>query len=369
MKVLLVVPSLKKTGVTEVIKSLILENSSTEDGIEYFLLSLKDANGNNEFSKLLGKNLYQLPGKRILSLRKIHRFVKIVNSINPDIVHFNAFEADIYSLFLSSKSHRMISTAHNVGEEDFESSYGKIVGFAMAKVQVKLFSRLKEVIAVSHTVEKHYKKKVRCGITTILNGVNTRDKWRNKLTLKERYLDKLSRPIGMYSGNLSSRKNVESLFETFKRINSSECVSSLLVVGDDPKNPNSVSEYKTKYTKYGIKFLGRVDNVYPFLSIADYWVSASKSEGLPMAAIEAMSQNVDLILSDIPQHRELKINEKQNILFFKNNVDDLTDCLKRYVDLWKINHVSNNKYYFDGYFSSKKMYQKYIDEYHKLMLC
>lgn len=362
MKVLLVVPSLRKTGVTEVVKSLIYENSQHNLNIEYFLIALKDANNDSYvFDDLLGNHIYKLGGRRILSAYKIYKFKKIVKRINPDIVHFNSFEADLYSLFLNVKNYKMISTAHNNGEEDFRSSYGKMIGTIMAKIQLKIFNRLDGVVAVSNTVKNHFKGRIACNIMTILNGVNPGIE--RKTFIDKNQLQDLVRPIGIYSGNLSARKNVDNLFKSYKKINFSKTRSSLIVIGDDPQNSKKVEEYKEKYGNYGIKFFGRVENVYPYLSIADYWISASKNEGLPMAAIEAMAQNLDLILSDIPQHRELKVSKEQDISFFENNIEELTQAINNYVQNWDLGNRSNNGYYFKTFFSSKRMYEDYVKKY------
>ncbi|MCC4323957.1 glycosyltransferase [Limosilactobacillus reuteri] len=363
MKVLLVVPSLKKTGVTEVVKSLIYENSQRDQKVEYSLISLKNVDDNNKrfFYNLLGEKLYELNGERILTLSKIFGFRKIVKNIKPDIIHFHSFEADLYSCFLSSKVTK-ISTAHNNGKEDFQSSYGKLVGSVMAKVQVKIFNRLNTVIAVSNTVKQHFQKIISTRIITILNGVNP-NIGEKKVIVQRDALQKLVRPVGIYSGNLNSRKNVDVLFESYKEVNSTKNISSLIVIGDDPQNSHKIIEYKKKYKKYNIMFLGRVNNVYPYLNIADYWISASKNEGLPMAAIEAMSANLDLVLSDIPQHKELKMFQGQTIYFFKNNKKCLMQSVKRYINLWTPKHTSTNNYYYKQFFSSEIMYKKYVHEY------
>jgi glycosyltransferase involved in cell wall biosynthesis len=47
------------------------------------------------------------------------------------------------------------------------------------------------------------------------------------------------------------------------------------------------------------------DDVYAALRQADLFVSASRGEGLPVAAMEAMACRCPVILSDIPPHREL----------------------------------------------------------------
>ena len=72
---------------------------------------------------------------------------------------------------------------------------------------------------------------------------------------------------------------------------------------------------------------GFVEDVNGYMSIADIYVSASKSEGLPLSVLQAMSNGLYLLLSKIPPHAEI-INENNDIgtLFSENNFS------KRYRD-------------------------------------
>lgn len=83
-----------------------------------------------------------------------------------------------------------------------------------------------------------------------------------------------------------------------------------------------------------VVFHGFVDNVVPWLQASDLFVSASASEGMPLAVLEALSCGLPALLSDIPPHREIRdILEEQNCvaLIDGSAVADigraLTNCL------------------------------------------
>ena len=53
------------------------------------------------------------------------------------------------------------------------------------------------------------------------------------------------------------------------------------------------------------RFVGHCEDVLPYLRVADFFVSASRSEGLPTAVLEALSCGLPVVLSDIEPHREI----------------------------------------------------------------
>lgn len=356
MKVLLIVPSLRKTGPIEVVKSLILENNK-HTGVEYSLISLRSGYPSQEklFKKIV--NLHVINTHSIFSIKQIKELRKLIKVIDPDIIHFNSFNSEIYLPWIHKGKIKFMTTIHMKGKEDFIFSYGKIIGYSMAVLQKLLYKRIDLFISVSDTVREHFQQLGFTPIKTIFNGVSAgcSEKLQKKSQNKS--------PIGIYVGNLDKRKNISLLLDVYSKLS----FAKLVILGDDPQNSNTLINLKRKYENKNILFCGRVNNVYEYLNSADYFISASLSEGLPMAAIEAMSMNLDLILSDIPQHKELKKNPSQDIYFFNNNEKQLMNTIKKYFDTWQIKQVSNNRKYFLKYFTSYKMFENYKDTYFQLI--
>lgn len=363
LTVALVVPTLMKTGVLEVVENLIAANDGQ---IDFYLIILKNQYHDLEkhIRKILGNHLIILPGKRLISPKNILVFRKAIDNLSPDIIHFHSFIADLYSLFLNPRKHIIISTAHNMGKEDYTETFGKILGTVMAEMQVCIFKRMTSVISVSKTVAQHYEELGVKNVSVVHNGTNI------DISVKEADLGNLPlvHPIGIYSGNFESRKNVEFLFNAISELNKSKIQTSLIVLGSDRTNPNVLKHYKKKYQNCSIFFMGRVENVVSYLKQADYFVSPSKSEGLPMASIEAMGCNLPLILSDIPQHRELMLNNSKDIFFFNPyKIESLKYQLTQFIDNWSTGREIDSKRIFDKFFTNRKMFEGYKKQYQKLM--
>jgi glycosyltransferase involved in cell wall biosynthesis len=72
----------------------------------------------------------------------------------------------------------------------------------------------------------------------------------------------------------------------------------------------TAKQLASQYSNISLK--GKVIDVDEYLEAADCFVSASLSEGLPNSVIEALAWGLPIILSDIPEHREIQQIEKRS---------------------------------------------------------
>ena len=123
-----------------------------------------------------------------------------------------------------------------------------------------------------------------------------------------------------------------------------------------------------KLSNDNIILKGNVDNVNDYLTASDYYISASESEGLPNSVLEAGRSGLNLILSDIPQHKE--VFEKQlhfTSLFNVGDVETLTNLLdyqiktnKSVMNIELANYIEEN-------FSHEVMSSKYQELYKNMI--
>jgi len=77
----------------------------------------------------------------------------------------------------------------------------------------------------------------------------------------------------------------------------------LILVGE-----GSLNEQLAKHSAVisnQVVLVGSVKDVRPFLAMADAFILLSKAEGLPNSALEALSMNCPIILSNIGPHKEI----------------------------------------------------------------
>lgn len=74
-------------------------------------------------------------------------------------------------------------------------------------------------------------------------------------------------------------------------------------------------------------FVGRVDDVRPYLEIADLYVTASEREGLPLSVAEAMAYALPCVATDIGPHREMIRPGVDGVLVPTGSVDGLATAI------------------------------------------
>jgi glycosyltransferase involved in cell wall biosynthesis len=204
--------------------------------------------------------------------------------------------------------------------------YGRVYGRIMLLFHILSVRRIDSVIGVSFAVTENLKKKFLIKNTlTIQNGVDTdifsTDKSCQSKGLRLMHSIPLKSNVWICSGPLLARKDPLFLIKAWKTLYRSNQTMYLVLIGDGVLMDACRKEAKAEDN---ILILGGVGVVSDYLKMADYYVSASKAEGLPNAALEAIACGLPTVLSDIEPHKELSktLNEVSSI-FKIGNIESL----------------------------------------------
>jgi len=236
-----------------------------------------------------------------------------VSEYDPEIIQTQGIRADTLSaLFLSE--YPRITTVRNYPYDDYPAKFGTVQGKAMAAEHIRMYRCIDHPVACSETI----RDKIRShGVhtTPIQNGVDTEVYSPVSDTQKAQLRENLDIPetatVFVSVGTLLPRKNPIDVMKGFQRADIEN--SLLLMLGDGPlqEDCEAVAAENDQ-----IRIKGWVDNVSEYLGAADYYISASRSEGLPNTVMEALASGLPVCLSDIPQHREiLDYNRDAGVLF------------------------------------------------------
>jgi len=296
-----------------------------------------------------------------------NKFFTRIKAIEPDIVHSHCFRADYFNSHIKKyfPKIRTISTVHSVTNEEYLYNYGRIIGNILTMNNINIFKGIDYLVACSRTIKNNFKEKYNID-TYLINNSADEDKFNVKENKsKSFYREKLNlgkdKITYIYVGSLTKRKNVRYLVDAFNAIDER---FQLLVLGD-----GNLKEELMKESSSNVLFLGRKDNVRDYLMASDVFVSASFSEGMPTAVLEAMACGLPLLLSDIPQHQEIiDRNPFVGDLFSLADREDLVNKIKAYSSKDIIEKKSKaSADTFTRYFTSKRMAEEYTKLYEEII--
>lgn len=128
--------------------------------------------------------------------------------------------------------------------------------------------------------------------------------------------------------NLVPVKGIEILIDAIILLNNPNV--ELSVLGDD--RSDYANELKQRVKDLGkenqIRFLGKHNDVRPFLAQSDLYVIPSFKEGMPMALVEAMSMSVPVLGSDI-SGINFVLKDFKELLFEAKNSTDLAQKIQK----------------------------------------
>lgn len=129
------------------------------------------------------------------------------------------------------------------------------------------------------------------------------------------------------------QKNPELFIKLAKIINDNIPNVNFTWVGDGPLLDKCIKQVNKMKLENTVHFVGYSDNPFRYLDSADIFISTSRYEGQPFSVIEAMSDGLPLILTDIVGHKELiKENGK---LITKNEISDKESLISLVEDVIK----------------------------------
>lgn len=297
--------------------------------------------------------------KNPFTLLKYKSISKIIDKHNFDIIHIHGH----VTAFLTHKTKaKKVITIHNKLLEDFKGTYGKILGYIITKIYLRIISKFDKVVCCSESSYNKCKSSIK-ECTFVRNGIFIDDEiFQNKEAIRDKMRKHLNIPkdaiVYIYAGNFNDNKNVICMLDFFsKTLKENEY---LITLGIGP-----LYDHALEYSSENIIQCGFKKNVLDYMLSSDIYVSFSKTEGFPISLIEALYCDLKLLISDIDSHNEcIKIDSKYNIGLVFNN-DDFDDFVEKKEKI--IENLSNKE---SHSFQQKhltcyrmmKEYQKIYDE-------
>ena len=304
IRVLYILSTLRLSGPVNVLFNLI--KYLDRNRFEPIILTLSPEPQNSKLSDFqkLGVDFISLNLSRLQGLTQAKsKLIHVVKELSPEVIHSHGIRPDL----LSSKylqSYKQVTTIHNYPDFDYRLKYGNILGKYMAYKHINAFKKIDFPVAICKRLATYI------GINdiqskVIYNGVDfsyfNPSIANEKLSLRQKLNLPADKNIFISVGQLSARKDPITLIRGFL---SSDAKNNgiLLLLGDGELKQEC---QKLCHRKNSIQFMNEVNNVYDYVKSADYFISASLSEGLGYAVLEALACGIPVCLSEIEAHQEI----------------------------------------------------------------
>ena len=243
--------------------------------------------------------------RRTFVFNAVKKIADFCTTNDIDVIHSYGVKPDIASHFAAKRAKvKHIITLRNFPNEDLTGRMSPWIGRIVAQFHLYALKRCEFLIACSKTIALKMTNAYGVDITPIQNGVDT-TLFTNasndfKLAFCEEFGIREDTKIFICTNSFIPRKHNDEIAEAF--VAAAIENAKLFFLGDGPL----LESMKKRFSgNAGIHFMGKRSDVTRFLQNADVFISASDSEGLPNAVLEAIACGCLTLLSDIPQHKEI----------------------------------------------------------------
>lgn len=364
-----VVSTLKRVGPTNQTLNIIKNSIYKNDSI---VITLFNENPNDTMVDLYKKNNIKvicLNLNKKLFIFQMSKIKKILKEINPSIVHTYGIIPDclISKIHTKRTSWKHLITLRNFPREDILTRMGFFKGHLALCLHSHAIKNSENVVCCSKTIANKmndlYKTNrymyIQNGVDIELykdNEVSINSEIRNSFNISN---DKI---VFLSTNSFIPRKRID---ETIQLFNSLPEDNKLLILAGE--GPLYSSIYDENISSTNIKFVGKISNVSDYLNISDYFISSSESEGLPNSVLEAIACGTPIIVSDIPQHKEIfdELGEV-GIIYQLGNINDCVQKYKKYNSENYNVYKKNCSKIYSSPFTMKNMSENYVKLYEKI---
>lgn len=280
--------------------------------------------------------------------RMYHSLKKTLTEINPDILHGHC-PGSLFIIPLMPHKYKKVFTQHNFPGKYIRLIYGFKKGIVVEFITKIMINYYDKVTCCSESVLESFNRPKDKRFIAIPNGIIV-PKWNRDLKEKSR----LRKEFGLqenqryfiYVGRFALGKNISLLAKAFDSFANNNV--KIIMLGSGPLHASIKA-----MNSANIILPGFSNRVIDYLKAADYYISASDSEGMPVSLLENMSVGNPVLLSNIPAHRE----------FLKNFTGAEVGCLMNQRDIEDIKRGINKIFKYDADNVAVKMHEIFLRKY------
>jgi glycosyltransferase involved in cell wall biosynthesis len=228
---------------------------------------------------------------------EIRGFSRIVNEVEPDIVHLHSAKAGLVGRLVVRRARRTIYQPH---AWSFLAARGSLRRAAIAWERIAA-GFANAIVCVSEDERRVAERlRIRGNWRTIANGIDlerftpasTEEAARTRRALGVGV--GASTPLAVCIGRLSEQKGQDVLLDAWPRVLARVPDARLAIVGGGPRHA-----MLERRLPPGVVLTGHVDDTRPWLVASDVVVIASRWEGLSITMLESMATGRSVVSTDV----------------------------------------------------------------------
>lgn len=258
----------------------------------------------NRIPSYKGVRLIDVKAPRKKSLEAIiHTFRAVLKarSLHPDVLHVHAIGPALLVPFARLLGMKVVMTNH--GPDYDRQKWGRLAK-AVLRTGERMGTRCSNAVIVISTVIADIlsTKYGRTDTDLIFNGVNRPVKSKSKSWLEEWGV--ADRPYIVAIGRFVKEKGFHDLIDAYAKSDLQKRYA-LVIAGDTDHEDEYSLSLKKQAHEAGVVLTGFIkgEKLNQLMTNASLFVMPSYHEGLPIALLEAMSYDLDVVVSDIPANR------------------------------------------------------------------
>ncbi len=265
----------------------------------------------------------------------------------PDIVHIHAIGPALFVPLFRLTGAKVIYTHH--GQDYMRAKWGRFAKFVL-KMGERLGTRFSHrIIVISNYIDDCLKRLYKTRRTVLIrNGVEIRTDAPKDEAIALAHLGIEPKKYILACGRFVEEKGFHDLIEAYQKLPENLHNEYRLVIAGKPDHNSTYSQKLVKMAnEAGAVLTGFIsgDTLCAVQRNAKLFAIPSYHEGLPIALLEALSYNLDVVASDIPANTEVPIPRK--CFAKKGDTDDLARVIELHLRRSEQEHFENiiHEYY------------------------
>lgn len=219
-----------------------------------------------------------------------------------DVLHCHGLWPMLNVMVNRYRNIKKITTLHCYCFQDFADLYGAARAYPMGWLYMTAAYGFDQIVCLSKDMVQYYGRYIKHKpLSFVYNTRMISPKQPDANVSQElRDLKQGGVLIGM-NGVLINRKGVDLMIKAMSLLPS---IYRLALIGDGPERSAYENEVRRLGLESRVRFLGARPDAYRYLPLYDIYALPSRSEGFPLALLEAAAMGINTVTSDIPIIRE-----------------------------------------------------------------